>query len=330
MSVLSIIYGFFMSVRNFLYNHNILYSKEINGVEVICIGNITVGGTGKTPAVEFFVRKFLIEDKKVVMISRGYKGKRKRDTLVVSDGVEIFATVDEAGDEAFMTANKLKIPVIVSKNRYKGALLAAEQFSPDIILLDDGFQHRSLKRNKDIVLIDSTNPFGGGKCLPKGRLREPISGLNRAHEIIVTKTNFIGKSELERILSKLKLYHKKIFLSEYVGVELYSNNGNKYSTEIIRGNRILIFSGIANPENFEKSIAKFNPEKIKTLSYKDHYRYSYKDIEKIINLYTELDFDYIITTEKDFVKLENIVKNNSYFWKKLLIIKMELKVVAEI
>ena len=199
LKILSLIYGSVIFIRNKMYDLNILKSRKAENVEVICIGNVVVGGTGKTPAVQYFVKKYLNEGKKVGVLSRGYKGKRKEDLLLVRNNKEILATSVESGDEAFLHALNLKVPVVVSKDRYKGAVYLRDVCKLDIIIMDDGFQHRKLKKDKNIILIDATNPFGGNEYLPKGRLRESLKSLNRADELIITKCNSVDSELLKKI-----------------------------------------------------------------------------------------------------------------------------------
>ncbi|MCX5774109.1 MAG: tetraacyldisaccharide 4'-kinase, partial [Fusobacteria bacterium] len=147
MLVLSWLYAMITTVRNFLYDSKILNSEKVEGVEVICIGNITVGGTGKTPIVQYFAKKYINEGKKVAIVSRGYKGKRSVDPLIVSNYENIIATVEESGDEPYLHAIALpKIPVIVARKRIEGVKLAKKEFQVDVVILDDGFQHRQLYR----------------------------------------------------------------------------------------------------------------------------------------------------------------------------------------
>ena len=204
MKFLSLIYGFAIFIRNKLYDWKILKIREVENVEIICIGNIVAGGSGKTPAVQYFVKKYLDEGKKVGVLSRGYKGKRNKEPMLVTDGKEIFATPLESGDEAYLHALNLKVPVVVSKNRYEGAVYLRDNCKVDIIVMDDGFQHRKLKKNRNIILIDATNPFGGDEYLPKGRLRESVSSLKRADEIIITKSNYVKENIISFIINKIK------------------------------------------------------------------------------------------------------------------------------
>ena len=148
MKLLSIIYGFIVFLRNKLYDLNIFKEKKVDGVEIICIGNIVAGGTGKTPAVQYFVQKYLEKNKKVGILSRGYKGKRETDLLLVRDEKKIYATSKESGDEAYLHALNFQIPVVVCKNRYEGATFLKEKCGVETIIMDDGFQHRKLKKRK--------------------------------------------------------------------------------------------------------------------------------------------------------------------------------------
>ena len=152
MKLLSIIYGFIVFLRNKLYDLKIFKEKKVNGVEIICIGNIVAGGTGKTPAVQYFVQKYLKKNKKVGILSRGYKGKRATDLLLVRDEKKIYATPRESGDEAYLHALNFQIPVVVCRNRYEGATFLKEKCGVETIIMDDGFQHRKLRKDKNIIL----------------------------------------------------------------------------------------------------------------------------------------------------------------------------------
>ena len=210
MKILAYIYFCITSLRNWLYDKKILKINKIEDVFVICIGNITVGGTGKTPAVQYFAKRLMQEGRKVAVVSRGYRGKRKTEPLIVSDGKNILVTSRESGDEPYSHALNLKVPVIVGKNRYKACKLAKETFDVDTIILDDGFQHRKLHRDWDIVLIDATNPFGREALLPKGTLRESFHpAAKRASEFIITKSDLVGEREVETLKRFLKKKYKK-------------------------------------------------------------------------------------------------------------------------
>lgn len=326
MNILAFIYYLITSLRNKLYDRGILTIREVPGVEVICVGNITVGGTGKTPGVQFFVKKLQKMGRKVAVVSRGYKGKRSLDTLLVSDGRKIFATTKESGDEPFIHALNLKVPIIVSKNRYKGCVFAKKHFGVDTIVLDDGFQHRKLKRNRDIVLVDATNPFGWGALLPKGTLRENFrKACKRASEFIITKADLVPEKEVERIKQYLLRKEKKpVSIAKHGVTSLCDIDGNLKPLFWVKDQRVLLFSGLANPLNFEKTVISLNPSYIERVDFIDHHNFTKKDMKKIAERAQEIKAKFIITTEKDFVKLpKNSNLSNIY------VLRIEFKMLED-
>ena len=318
LKILSLIYGSVIFIRNKLYDLNILKSKKAEGVEVICIGNIVAGGTGKTPAVQYFVKKYLNEGKKVGILSRGYKGKRKEDLLLVRNNKEILATSAESGDEAYLHALNLKVSVAVSKDRYKGAVYLRDVCKVDIIIMDDGFQHRKLKKDRSIILIDATNPFGGNDYLPKGRLRESLKSLKRADELIITKSNYVNSESLEKIKQRLSKYEKKISIATFSEENFYNMNGEEKELSIVKDKKILIFSSIANPKIFYETVKRLEPSQIEEIKFEDHHLYKLEEIKNISE--KGKDCDYIVTTEKDIVKINEKID-------KLLVLKMGFKIV---
>ena len=324
MGLLAFIYYIITSFRNKLYDLGILKARSIEGVKITCIGNITVGGTGKTPAVQYFTKKYSNAGKNVAIVSRGYRGKRKNDPLVVSDGEKIFTTAKESGDEPFLHALNCKVPIIVGKNRYKACKLAVEEFGVDTIILDDGFQHRKLNRNRDIVLIDATNPFGGGALLPKGTLREDIKGLNRAKEFIITKSDLVSSSELKNIKKQLMAYDKNISIAKHSVVSLSDINGNLKPLFWVKGQRVLLFSGLANPLNFEKTVISLDPKATERVDFMDHYSFKKEDLIKIKRRAEDMKADLIITTEKDLVKLPMDMDLENIY-----VLKIEFKILED-
>ncbi len=318
LKILSLIYGSVIFIRNKLYDLNILKSKKAENVEVICIGNIVAGGTGKTPAVQYFVKKYLNEGKKVGILSRGYKGKRKEDLLLVRNDKEILATSAESGDEAYLHALNLKVPVVVSKDRYKGAVYLRDVCKVDVIIMDDGFQHRKLVKDKNIILIDATNPFGGNDYLPKGRLRESLESLKRVDELIITKSNYVNNETLEKIKQRLSKYEKKISIATFSEENFYNMNGEEKELSIIKNKKILIFSSIANPKIFYETVKRLEPSEIEEIKFEDHHLYKSEEIKNISE--KGKDYDYIVTTEKDIVKINEKID-------KLLVLKMGFKIV---
>lgn len=321
MKFLSLIYGLIVKVRNIMYDYEIIKQKKVDGVEIVCIGNIVVGGTGKTPAVKYFTEKFIKEGKRVAILSRGYKGKRRKDPYVVRDYEKIYASVLESGDESYLYALNFNIPVVVSKNRYEGAKYLKKIYNVDIIVMDDGFQHRRLYRNKNILLIDATNPFGNFEYLPKGKLRESLIEIKRADEIIISKSNYINKKMLDEIVLKIQEYNingSLINTAVFKRKNFYNYLNENISLDGIENKKVLIFSSIANPKVFLETIKELNPSEIEQLSFRDHHIYNETEVENILK--KGKNYDYIITTEKDIVKL-NIKE------KKLLVLKMEFDLV---
>ncbi|WP_435307473.1 tetraacyldisaccharide 4'-kinase [Sebaldella termitidis] len=318
MYFLSLIYGLITGIRNKLYDFNILKAKKVENTTIICVGNITAGGTGKTPAVQYFAKKMLMENKKVAVLSRGYNGKRKEDPMIVRNEKEIYATALEAGDETYLHALNLKIPVAVAKDRYSGARLLKEKYDVDVIILDDGYQHRKLFRDKNILLIDATNPFGGNHLLPKGRLRESLAGIKRADEIIITKVNYTGMQAAEPVIKKLEKYNKPLFLAEHKEDYFYNQKLEKFDFNVIKDKKVLLFSSIASPENFKKSILKLGSGKLDEIKFSDHHVYSDVEIDEIIR--EAKDYDFVITTEKDIVKINKNIEN-------LLILKISFNIL---
>lgn len=322
----SLLYGLILNIRYKLYNMKILKKKKVDGVYVVCIGNITAGGTGKTPAVQYFANKFMAEGKKTAVVSRGYMGKRKVEPLLVSDGEKIWCTPKESGDEPYLHAISLKCPIVVAKERYKAVEYCKERFQSEIVIMDDGFQHIQLERDWNIVLIDATNPFGEKKLLPEGKLREPLSGLDRANEFIITKSDMVTPEELENIVRELKSENKKISKAVHFPEKILQC-GKFIEKECVMYKKALLFSGIANPKNFRKSVDSLGIEIAGEISYRDHYDFTIKDIKEIEKKFNESKADIILTTEKDFVKIEKICSKE--FIDKLYVLKIEFKILEE-
>jgi len=296
-----------------MYDLNILKSRKAENVEVICIGNVVAGGTGKTPAVQYFVKKYLNEGKKVGVLSRGYKGKRKEDLLLVRNNKEILATSVESGDEAFLHALNLKVPVVVSKDRYKGAVYLRDVCKLDIIIMDDGFQHRALARDIDIVLIDASNPFGYEHVLPRGLLREPLSGLQRADIIVLTKVDQVApgivsgiRKRLTQMIPNIPVYettHKPQFMYT---LDEWANGSVGASVDAYKEQRIMAVSGIGNPQSFTQTLTDVGYNVVHTLPFGDHHDFSNDDVVEIWKQAFAHQADAICITEKDAVKLSQL------------------------
>lgn len=295
LSPLAAVYVFFVQLRNFFYDLGWLKSERVNCV-VISVGNITVGGTGKTPAVQFLVNDLKDRGKTVVIISRGY-GRKSRETVVVSDGCRILASVTEAGDEPLMLAHNCPgAVIIVDSNRVRAAKLAVLRFKPDVIVLDDAFQHRKIARDLNIVALRRSQPFGNGFCLPVGPLREPLFNIRRADLLLVT-----GDENLP--LPALEKFHRPVLTAGYEVTDLMSINGKITEPSALFGKKAIVFCGLANPKNFHLTLEKTGVNICAFLTFKDHYFYTARDIDMIKIKVDQLEADVVMTTEKDWVKL---------------------------
>lgn len=313
LKIISWVYEFIVRLRNTLYKKNILKTKKLPCI-LISIGNITVGGTGKTP-VTIYVAK-LVEKLgyKVAVISRGYKGRFEKHGGIVSDGKKMCVDAVDAGDEPFMIASKLKtVPVVVGGNRFKAGSIAVKTFSPDVIVLDDAFQHLKLARDINLILLDYVNPFGNNFLLPRGVLREPISSLLRSDGIIFTRSDAKGNNLQKKInviknLPVFKSFHKPYLykiVPEDENMSIVSHR-SRNDLKWLNGKGVVVFSGIARNDDFFNTVQKLGCNIKKKISFIDHCSYSDKDIASIFNFSKEVGADCIVTTEKDYMRIINI------------------------
>ena len=293
---LALIYWGIVFWRNLFYKLNFFIVHKVD-CKVLSIGNLTLGGTGKTPMVVFFAIYLNNLGKKVAILSRGYGRATKGMVLVSRGDGNILCSWQDCGDEPYMIANKLKeVPVLVDENRYRGGLYLTENFNPDIIIMDDGFQHRALHRDLDIVLIDGGDSISEHRLLPYGKLREPWSNIIRADAIIITKKrpNALIKRKIDETLIP-QLYAKSIPTIRYP---------DNLSSKIKVDENIFIISGLGNPKFFEKTVKHLGYKICGIKNFPDHYHYKRGDLDKIQLLMKESGASQILTTEKDWVKLK--------------------------
>lgn len=320
--VCSKLFGAAVKFRRFLYNARILRDTTV-GVQVIAIGNLTVGGTGKTPVVEKFARELRDAGRNVAILSRGYRSKPRpfhkwlldklllrEDTTpprVVSDGRSLLLDSEMAGDEPYMLASNLRdVVVLVDKNRVKAGRYAVEKFGCDTLLLDDGFQYWNLQgRRHDVVLVDGQQPFGNGHLLPRGTLREPPSHLARASTVFITKSN--GKNEeLRRIISQInprapiiECVHRPLYLEDVF-------TGQRLGLDFLQKRPVAALSGIAQPESFEQSLTGLGAELVYSKRFADHHRFTVQEVLNVINRAKRRGAQAIITTQKDAVRFPKL------------------------
>jgi len=307
----SIFYSIGINFRNFLYFIKFLPQIKLDKI-VISIGNLTTGGTGKTPITAEIARIAAKSGKKIAILSRGYGGSLDLSEVnLISDGETVFHTAKEAGDEPFWLASNVKnVFVITGKDRVKSALWAIKNFDIDIFILDDGFQYRRLKKDLDILLVDGHKKFGNGMLLPAGPLREPLSEINRADKIIVvnkvTHDHQAVKNCRAYARHLINTYDKEVFGCNTLATGVHNIENN---IPIFTPQNVYAFTGIAQPEFFFSSLEKHKHTLVKKLEFNDHYAYSQKDLQNIMEDAKSFGANIIVTTEKDIVKLKPFIAN---------------------
>src|ERR1041385_5337015 len=334
------LYHVLFKILRWLINVRILRDETL-GVQVIAIGNLTWGGTGKTPVVEKFARELRDQGRNVAILSRGYRSKPppllerllnkillREDTTpprVVSDGKSLLLDSETAGDEPYMLASNLKdVVVLVDKDRVKSGRYAIEKFGCDTLLLDDGFQYWKLKgRRLDIVLIDRQQPFGNERLLPRGTLREPPAHLARASYIFITKSD----GNTEELRRRISQFNGTAGLIECIHHPLYLEDvftGERSGLELLKGRKVASLSGIAQPESLEQSLVGLGAELVYSKRFADHHRFTQQEVINAINRSKKRQAETIITTQKDAVRFPKIDRRDLpiYF------MRVEIKIVS--
>jgi tetraacyldisaccharide 4'-kinase len=318
---LSFVYERLVQLRLYFYRKRIFRERAL-GCLVISIGNLTVGGTGKTPIVEKFARALQTGGRRVAILSRGYKSvPRKRSWLnrlrtanvdpprIVSDGKSLLLDSLAAGDEPYMLAHNLKdVIVLVDKDRVKSGLFAIDKWKVDTLLLDDGLQYLHLKHRLDMVLVDRQAPFGNEFLLPRGTLREVPRNLRRASYIFITKNT--GEPN-DALMKRIRRYNRTAEIIECAHKPLYLQNvftGERLPLERLRDAFIGSICGIAAPESFEGGLRKLGAHVDLTKRYIDHHRYSEAELQSFINRCIRRDLQMIVTTEKDAVRMPHVAE----------------------
>jgi tetraacyldisaccharide 4'-kinase len=322
--VLSRFYYRAVQFRQWLYKTRVLRPRAL-GCLVVSIGNLTCGGTGKTPVVEVFARTLSQKGRKVAVLSRGYRSrdrsfiekmkekfssKRKEvPPRVVSDGKNLLLNSSMAGDEPYMLASNLKNAIVlVDKDRVKAGLYAISEFEADTLILDDGFQYFDLKPRLNIVLVDSTVPFSNHHVLPRGLLREPIKNIRRADYIFLTKSN--GGNQLRHLKEFLRKHNRRAEIIECCHKPKYLEDvftkDSRLGLEHLKGKRIAALSGIACPESFEEFLGNLGGNIVHSERFADHHRFRQQEIIDFINSSKEAKADFIVTTEKDAVRMPRL------------------------
>lgn len=306
LKILSIFYVIAVRVRNKLYDNKIIRSYGSRAF-VISIGNITTGGVGKTPFTVEIAKYFLALNKKVGIISRGYGAKlSNKEPNLISDGSGALLKADLAGDEpVWISDNCRGAYVVTCRSRIKAEKFLMEKFHPDVIILDDAFQHRKIKRDLDIMLVDAKNKFGNANVLPAGPLREDLTSIKRADKIVVVNKSYDSEKALKFCDYLKNRYKKEIYFCKLVPDIVY-NLITRYRLK--EGSRIMAFSAIGQPTGFYEFL-KQDYKLAAVLEFEDHHNYGKTDISKIIEFAQEENIEHIVTTEKDAVKIIDIIKD---------------------
>ena len=312
----SFVFGGIVALRYFLYRTGVLRRYPL-GTQVISIGNVTAGGTGKTPVTEIFARTLAAEGRKVAILSRGYRRKEapwwKRlftqvvdPPLVVSDGKRVLLDSETGGDEPYMLASNLPgVAVVVDRNRVKAGRYAVNLLGCNTLILDDGFQYQKLKHSIEVVLVDSTNPFGNGNMLPRGILREPVRNLRRADIIFLTKC----RGDVSAVKEEIRRHNATAEIVECnhtpkVLKDVWSRE--EFPLDWLQGKTTCTLSGIASPKGFENSLRRLGAKVVWCERYADHHRYDSSEVLYALNRTADMGADALVTTEKDAVRFPRL------------------------
>jgi tetraacyldisaccharide 4'-kinase len=281
---------------------------------VISIGNLTLGGTGKTPLVEVVAGLLQQEGIRVCVLSRGYGGRAQSGITVVSDGERCLVPPEVAGDEPILLAEHLAaLPVIVGKDRYAAGMFAVERFGVDAIVLDDGFQHVQLARDLDILLLDALRPFGNGRLFPRGELRDRPAAIARADAIVLTRWESDTAPAL--LVPQLCRSNLPLFCSQHTPLDLrVLADGHILPLASLKGQRIVAFCGIGRPHHFRLTLQRLGAEIVTFVAFPDHYPYMRSEIEQLVEVAKQHRVDILVTTEKDGVRLRRLPPLAGQVW----------------
>ena len=321
-SAISLPYRLIITFRNWLYDKNIFAVLKLP-CPVISVGNITVGGTGKTPCVIMLAQMLQFHGFKPAILSRGYGGSSVKSVDIVSDGKNILLDSRTAGDEPFLIAQSLRsIPIIVGPQRIKTGKTAINRFGANVLICDDAMQHRQIFRDINLVLLDSQDPLGNGHVLPRGKLREPIAGLKRATAFLLTRTDEKPKTEgINENLTQLR--NIPIFTSIHKLQDVIKGDySEKWPISNLARKKVCAFCGIAKPDSFKKSLLAAEADILSLDAFPDHHNYNRTELEIIKKKFYNNRADLIITTQKDGMRLQNFADFLSIIY--MMRIEMEI------
>lgn len=314
LSTLTVGYRSFLALRQTLYNRGMFKSRRLP-CPVISIGNLTLGGTGKTPAVELAVRRLLDAGIIAGIVSRGY-GRRTQGTLVVADPHGIRVEPTAAGDEPFLLARRLpRTPVVVGENRYEAGQVCLDRFGVGALVLDDAFQHRTLQKDLEIVTVSGASPWGNGRLFPRGPLREPVSALARAHLVMITGPR--DDATVRAISDTVKANNPggEVVTARYEPVECWEVWGRPAGgVAELRGLQLYAFAGIAQPGNFSRSLRELGVDVVGFTTFPDHHWYEASEVEALAGEARARGALALITTEKDAIRCLGLAPSVLPLW----------------
>ena len=321
-TALAFLYGVGVRLRGQAYRRGLLKRHQLSR-PVISVGNLTVGGTGKTPYVAYLARLLQEAQYRPAVLSRGYRGTAERSGTLVSDGENLLCDVTKAGDEPYLLARVLTgVPVAVGRDRYRSGRLIEEKFSQPILILDDGYQHLALKRNLNILLLDGTDPFGGECLIPEGRLREPLEAIARADLIVVTRSHLpidvdrieINVRRFNRIVPIAYFYHDAVAVWDL-------SDGSTFDLRQFLGRKMLAMAAIGHPKIFLHDLAHYQIQVVAKRLFRDHHSFTQQELDGALQEAAEAGAEGIITTEKDAVRLEQL----SFSANQIFVFRIEAK-----
>ena len=309
------LYDKVVTLRNLLFDRGVLRIRRLN-CPVISVGNLTMGGTGKTPMVVWLASLCSGEGYRVGIVSRGYGGVESSRVIVVSDGENILAEQEISGDEPLMLARRLQgIPVLCSRKRAEAAKAAIEKFKCNALILDDGFQHRYLARDLDIVMLDSRNPFGSGKLFPRGTLREKSAALARAQVLVLSRFDQSENAEKNRHNLRRQWPDRAVVTATHRAVRIFSavDHGERPLTSLTEL-RLAAFAGIARPNDFFQSLQNLGARLVYTAAFPDHYPLTSQLLSSLVREASNVRPELWLTTEKDWVRLPQVLPQDMELW----------------
>ena len=332
--LLSYFYGVLCRIRIFMYRFGLLKTRRLEAL-VISVGNLTVGGTGKTPLVIALAETLQGLGLRVGILSRGYRGRRVRDLQWVSEGQQPLSPPSEVGDEPYLMARRLRdVPVLVGTDRFEAGREMLKRFKPDVILLDDAFQHLKLHRDVNLLVIDGTAPFGpsasgatlgsgassvtgvsGGHLLPRGMLREPLEALGRASAVLVSRME--QSERYPEIARRIQSIHPgvPVFQVFFRPISLlHPVTGEDGELTVLNGRSVLAFSGIGRPGSFRFFLERLGAKVVREEVFVDHHPYSVRDVKRLLDQALKCGSDFLVTTEKDGVKVRELFGPDDPVW----------------